>query len=124
MNGPCCCLQGVEKWTSNKVIKAERMTLTQLAAVILMDRGIIMTPRLHLDKLAVLTVLLGLSEQGTCTGKILQVMDFCVLLHNNALFIINKITPGKINLLLTLLTSSFRKLTSEHSNPLCKCCGL
>lgn len=59
MNGLCCCLQAVEEWTPNKVIKAERMTLTQFTAVVVMDRGIIMTPRPHLDKLALLTTLLA-----------------------------------------------------------------
>lgn len=37
MDGPCCCLQTVEGWTPNKVIKAERMALHRLAALILMD---------------------------------------------------------------------------------------
>lgn len=45
MNGLCGRLQAVEEWTPNKVIKAARVTLNLFAAVILMDRGIIMTPR-------------------------------------------------------------------------------
>lgn len=60
MDGLCCCLQTVEGWTPNKVIKAERMALPRLAALILMDRGTIMTRRPHLGKLALLTALLAI----------------------------------------------------------------
>lgn len=66
MDGLCCCLQTVEGWTPNKVIKAERMALPRLAALILMDRGTLMTRRPHLGKLAVLTALLA-----TYTGETL-----------------------------------------------------
>ena len=60
MDGLCCCLQTVEGWTPNKVIKAERMALPRLAALILIDRGTIMTRRPHLGKLAALTALLAI----------------------------------------------------------------
>ena len=40
-----------------------------------MDRGIIMTPRPHLDKLAVLTALIA-----AYTGETLQMMGFSVVL--------------------------------------------
>ncbi|CAB1417282.1 unnamed protein product [Pleuronectes platessa] len=63
MDCPCWCLQTVDGWTPNKVIKAERMALPRLAALILMDRGTIMTQRPHLDKLAVLTALLATGER-------------------------------------------------------------
>lgn len=69
MDGLCCCLQTVEGWTPNKVIKAERMALPRLAALILMDRGTIMTQRPHLGKLVVLTALLA-----THTGETLYTM--------------------------------------------------
>ncbi len=59
MDGFCRCLQTVEGWTPNKVIKAERMALPRSAALILMDRGAIMTWRPHLGKLAVQTALLA-----------------------------------------------------------------
>lgn len=65
MIGRSFCLQGAEEWTPNKVIKAERVTLTQIAAVILMDRSILMTPRFHLDKLSVLTALLSTDMKKT-----------------------------------------------------------
>lgn len=57
MNGLCCCLQTVEGWTPNKVIKAEGMVLHRLAAVILIDRGTIMTRGPYLDKGAIRTAL-------------------------------------------------------------------
>lgn len=67
MDGRCCFLQTVEGWTPNKVIKAKRMALPQLAALILMDRGTIMTQAPHLGKLAVLTAQLVIY-----TGETLQ----------------------------------------------------
>lgn len=73
-----CCLQTVEGWTPNKVIKAERMALPRLAALILMDRGAIMTRRPHLGKLAVLTALLA-----TYTGETLKTSPLLLMVSHN-----------------------------------------
>lgn len=78
MDGLCCCLQTVEGWTPNKVIKAERMALPRLAALILMDRGTIMTRRPHLGKLAVLTALLA-----TYTGETLKTSPILLMVSHN-----------------------------------------
>ncbi|KAK5890303.1 hypothetical protein CesoFtcFv8_013836 [Champsocephalus esox] len=59
------CLQTVDGWTPNKVIKAVRMALPRLAALILTDRGTIMTQRPHLGKLAVLTALLSIYSRDS-----------------------------------------------------------
>lgn len=79
MDSVCCCLQTVEGWTPNKVIKAEGMALHRLAALILTDRGTIMTWRPHLDKLAFLTALLAVY-----TGEILQASPLPLMVNDTA----------------------------------------
>lgn len=69
MDGLCCCLQTVDGWTPNKVIKAERMALPRLAPLILMDRGTIMTWRPHLGKLAVQTAPVSHIHRGNPLHK-------------------------------------------------------
>lgn len=74
MDGRCRGLQTVEGWTRNKVIKAPRMGLPQLAALILMDRGAVMTRRSHLGKLAILTARLHIETEGTLWTRALPGM--------------------------------------------------